>query len=295
MATARNTTKSAKSSGRSSAKAAPKKAAAKPAAKAAAKPASKAAAKAAVVGERMTLAQVMRELEAAGSPKTRQTYARHGAEEPMFGVAFGTLFKMQKRVRVDHDLALALWDTRNFDARCFAMKIADPARITPETLDRWAREHRMRGVNLYVASLASESPHGGKKLREWLASSDSALRAMGWCLAGVMSARDESIPDAWFMDRLAQIEKTIHSVSDAERSAMNGALIQIGCRNQALRKAASATSKRIGKVQVDHGDTACKTPDATPYIEKTWAHSTRMGFESPAAHERSRESMRTRC
>ncbi|MBL8767809.1 MAG: DNA alkylation repair protein [Planctomycetes bacterium] len=290
MATARHTTKSAKSSGRSSAKAAPKKAAARPAAKAPAKAAAKPAA-----GERMTLAQAMRELEAAGSPKTRQTYARHGAEEPMFGVAFGTLFKMQKRVRVDHDLALALWDTGNFDARCFAMKIADPARITPETLDRWAREHRMRGVNLYVASLASESPHGGKKLREWLASSDPALRAMGWCLAGVMSARDESIPDAWFMDRLEQMEKTIHSVTDAERSAMNGALIQIGCRNQALRKAAIATSKRIGKVQVDHGDTACKTPDATPYIEKTWAHSTKMGFESPAAHERSRESMRTRC
>jgi 3-methyladenine DNA glycosylase AlkD len=300
MTTARKTSKASKSSApspaaRSAAKvaktAAPKKPAAKPAAKAPAKPAPKAA----TAGERMTLAQVMRELEAAGSPKTRQTYARHGAEEPMFGVAFGTLFKMQKRVRVDHDLALALWDTGNFDARCFAMKIADPAQITPATLDRWAREHRMRGVNLYVASLASESPHGAKKLREWLASSDPALRAMGWCLAGVMSARDESIPDAWFMERLEQIEKTIHSVTDAERSAMNSTLIQIGCRSQALRKAAIATSKRIGKVQVDHGDTACKTPDATPYIEKTWAHSTKMGFESPAAHERSRESMRTRC
>ena len=28
------------------------------------------------------------------------------------------------------------------------------------------------------------------------------------------------------------------------------------------------TARRIGKVQVDHGETNCKTPDAVPYIEK---------------------------
>jgi hypothetical protein len=76
---------------------------------------------------------------------------------------------------------------------------------------------------------------------------------------------------------------------------MNMAVIQIGCRNAALRKAATAAARRIGKVVVDHGDTACKTPDAAAYIDKAWAHSTSKGFASPAAHERSREPMRTRC
>ncbi len=76
---------------------------------------------------------------------------------------------------------------------------------------------------------------------------------------------------------------------------MNMAVILIGCRNAALRKAATAAAKRIGKVVVDHGDTACKTPDAAQYIDKTWAHSKSKGFESPAAHERSREPQRVRC
>ena len=76
---------------------------------------------------------------------------------------------------------------------------------------------------------------------------------------------------------------------------MNQALISLGCRSAALRKAVTAAAKRIGPVEVDHGDTACKTPDAVAYISKTWAHSTSKGFESPAAHERSRESMRLRC
>jgi hypothetical protein len=57
----------------------------------------------------------------------------------------------------------------------------------------------------------------------------------------------------------------------------------------------TAAAKRIGKVEIDHGDTACKTPEVVPTLEKTWAHATSKGFESPMAQERARESMRTRC
>src|SRR5262245_44747730 len=63
---------------------------------------------------RLTLAETMSELEKAGSPQTRKTYARHGAVEPMFGVSFATLKILLKRIGVDHELGLALWDTGNF-------------------------------------------------------------------------------------------------------------------------------------------------------------------------------------
>jgi hypothetical protein len=53
---------------------------------------------------------------------------------------------------------------------------------------------------------------------------------------------------------------------------MNNALISIGIRNPKLRKQAIAAAKRIGKVDVDHGETSCKTPDAAPYIAKAAAY-----------------------
>jgi 3-methyladenine DNA glycosylase AlkD len=244
--------------------------------------------------ESMSLTEVMRALEKAGSEQTRKTYRRHGAKGPMFGVSFGTLGALQKRIRVDHELALQLWDTGNVDARNLAMKIADPALIKPSDLDRWARENGMRGCDLYIGSIASESPHGTAKAREWLASSDVRLRAVGWTLVGILANRDEATPDDAFAKRLEQIEKSIHSAPNEEKGAMNGALIAIGGRSTPLRKAACAAAKRIGKVEVDHGDTACRTPDAIPYIEKMWARS-RGKFPTPAAAERARESMRTRC
>ena len=76
---------------------------------------------------------------------------------------------------------------------------------------------------------------------------------------------------------------------------MNNALIAIGGRNPALRALATAAALRLGPIQVDHGNTACETIEVAPRIEKTWTHSTSKGFASPAAQERSRESMRIRC
>jgi 3-methyladenine DNA glycosylase AlkD len=245
-------------------------------------------------GETLSLPDVMRALEGSGSEQTRKTYTRHGAKGPMFGVSFATLSALQKRIRVDHDLALKLWDTGNVDARNLAMKIADPSAIKPSDLDRWARENPMRMCGLYIGSLAQESPHGAAKAKAWLASSDDGLRAAGWTLIGVLANRDERSPDDAFAKHLAQIEASIHSASNEVKYAMNGALIAIGGRSTGLRRAATAAAKRIGKVEVDYGDTSCDTPDAVTYIEKLWERSgTR--FPTPAAAERARGSMRTRC
>jgi len=118
---------------------------------------------------------------------------------------------------------------------------------------------------------------------------------MGWSVVGAMAMRDPDVPDAWFSERLAEIEASIQSSSNSEREAMLRALVAIGCRSTGLRKSATAAGKRIGKVEIDHGDTACKTPELAPTLEKTWAYASSKGFDSPAAQERMRESMRTRC
>ena len=53
---------------------------------------------------------------------------------------------------------------------------------------------------------------------------------------------------------------------------MNGAVIAIGTYLPAVTNEAIETARRIGKVEVDHGETSCKTPDAIPYIRKAVEH-----------------------
>lgn len=243
----------------------------------------------------MTVQEVMNALEKAGSAQTRKTYTRRGAVEPMFGVSFATLKTLYKRIRVDQELAEALWETGNFDARNLAVKIADPAGISARVLDRWAASKTAPMCGAYVGYLAAESPHGVARADKWLASTNETTRSAGWCLVAALAMLDESTGDAWFADRLEQIEKQIHAAPNANRYHMNQALIAIGCRSAAFCKQVRAAAKRIGTVEIDHGDTDCKTPDATEYIEKCWERAKARGFASPAAAERARESMRTRC
>ena len=59
--------------------------------------------------QRMSFQETMNALEKAGSAQTKKTYLRHGAGEPMFGVSFATLKVLYKRIKVDQELAQALW------------------------------------------------------------------------------------------------------------------------------------------------------------------------------------------
>ncbi|MCE9637017.1 MAG: DNA alkylation repair protein [Planctomycetes bacterium] len=253
------------------------------------------AAKAKAPAARMSLAEAMSALERAGTAQTRKTWLRHGAQEPLFGVLFSEFARLTKRIGVDHDLACALWATRNADARILAVKIADPAKVSAADLDRWACDVGWPMLADYVAQLASEGPHARALADAWTPLGDEPRGRAGWTLVGVMALRDTATPDAWFESRLAEIEARIRSAPNSLRAAMNHALISIGGRSPALRDAALAAAKRLGKVEVDHGDTSCKTPDAKPYIEKMWAHAKAKGFATPGAQEQARESPRCRC
>jgi hypothetical protein len=106
-------------------------------------------------------------------------------------------------------------------------------------------------------------------MRAWMKSPDEFLREMGYgVFSGSLKDDPNSISDANAEKVLAIIEKEIHRSPNWARYAMNGALIAIGVFKPALSKKAIDAARRIGKVEVDHGETSCKTPDAALYIEK---------------------------
>ena len=69
----------------------------------------------------------------------------------------------------------------------------------------------------------------------------------------------------------SQFEREIHTRKNRVRYSTNNALIAIGARSSRLEKKALAIAKKIGRVEVDHGETGCKTPDAASYIPKARA------------------------
>ena len=108
-----------------------------------------------------------------------------------------------------------------------------------------------------------------ERMRAWMKLPDESAREIGYGIFGARLKDDPgSVSDADAEKALATIEKEIHRSPNWARRAMNGALISIGVFKPALRKKAIEAAKRIGKVEVDHGETSCKTPDAAASIEK---------------------------
>jgi hypothetical protein len=64
-----------------------------------------------------------------------------------------------------------------------------------------------------------------------------------------------------------------HDGRRAGRHAMNGVLIAVGTFRPELAPEAIAAAESIGTVEVDHGETGCKTPAAVPYIERALART----------------------
>lgn len=226
---------------------------------------------------RHTCEQVMTQLEAAGSEQTRNTYRRHGVTGDMFGVSYATLKAMDKQVAHDSELAEQLWASGNHDARVFACWIAEEEKITTGQLRTWAKDITYPGLGGELASLAAFSRFGPGLSKTWRESKNDLHSAMGWGIVATLAmqpdrpASEGGMSDAELLACLADIEARIHSAPNRTRMHMNNALIAIGCR-ESTADAARAVAARVGAVDVDHGDTACKTPVAAESIEKTWAH-----------------------
>ncbi len=177
--------------------------------------------------------------------------------------------KLQKKIKVDHALALELWKTGNAEARILALQIADPEKLTRADADGLLKDGPVRFLGCYLSGLLARSPIADETMRSWMKSTDEFAREMGYAILSVRLKDDpDSVSDADAEKVLATIETEIQRSPNWARYAMNGALISIGVYKPALRKKAIEAAKRIGKVEVDHGETYCKTPDAVLYIEK---------------------------
>jgi 3-methyladenine DNA glycosylase AlkD len=216
----------------------------------------------------MTRDEVLHELENLGTAQNRKVYARHGITNS-FGVSFANLYKLQKQIKVNHPLAEELWESGNHDARQLACLIGDPAQMKFAVLDRWVKEAGDDSQCGGLAGLAAKSAHAWKCVEKWTAQpKKERVAAAGWSVLAALAVNDMTAGDDKFEPYLPRIQADIHSSPNRVRYAMNGALIAIGGRSDMLEPKALAVAKAIGKVEVDHGETCCKTPDATSYIHK---------------------------
>ena len=115
-----------------------------------------------------------------------------------------------------------------------------------------------------------ESHHVRDLAMKWIRSKKESIASSGWCTyAGIVATKpDDELDLPEIEGLLNEIVKQIHGVPNHVRCTMNGFVIAVGAYVKPLLKQAKQVAKTIGAVSVDMGDTACKVPLASAYIEK---------------------------
>jgi len=152
---------------------------------------------------RERLIAVMDELAAQASDESRAGMARYGINvASAFGVSVYELRRMAKALGADHDLALALWDTGNHEARMLAGIVDDPAAVTEAQMEEW-------------------------------------VKRAAFATAATLAVQDKAASDERFLAILALVRREAGDGRNFVKKAVNWALRNIGKRNAPPRTVAT--------------------------------------------------------
>ncbi|PMC36074.1 DNA alkylation repair protein [Bacillus sp. UMB0899] len=219
----------------------------------------------------MDIETVMQELEALGKERTKKTYIRNGAQEPVFGVATGAMKPLAKKIGKNQPLAEQLYAAGNYDAMYFAGIIAEPAKMTEEDFERWIDSAYFYMISDYVVAVTlAETDIAQAVSDKWIASGEELKMSAGWsCYCWLLGNR----PDSEFNeDKLAkmldQVEKTICDSPDRTKSAMNSFIYTVGISYLPLHQKAVETAKAIGQVEIGRDKKKSSILRASETIQK---------------------------
>ena len=197
-----------------------------------------------------TATEIIAHLRSLRNPRNIEGQRRYGiaSGSEQLGIAAPTLRGIARAHRRDHALALGLWASGIHDARGLATLVADPARLTRNQADRWARDCDNWAQTDALAFLVDRTPFAEAKAHAWSARRAEFVKRTGFSVMAGMAVHRKELPDEVFLRFLPVIAREANDERNFVKKAVNWALRQIGKRNPKLRRAAIAAAKKIHRI-----------------------------------------------
>ena len=214
----------------------------------------------------MTVKDALKELKALGEEKVRKLNAKSGAGDNQFGVSLGEIRKLAKKIKTDHELALALWDTGNVDAQFLSTLVIEPKKLSAKDLDRMVRSISFVRVADWLISYVVRQHPDKEALREkWMKDDNRWAARAGWDLT---SERVGKSPDGLDVPGLLdRIEAEMATAKPEPQWTMNNTLATIGIYFPKHRKRALAIGEKLGIYRDWPVSKGCVSPFAPIWID----------------------------
>lgn len=215
----------------------------------------------------MTLKETLAELESLGIEKIRAQNRRNGAGDNQFGVMLGDIRKVAAKIKSDHALALALWETGNLDARLLAILIIKPKNLSSDELDRMVRSIGSAQEADWLSSYVIRQHPEKETLRlRWIVDDNGWATRAGWDLT---AERIGKSPDGLDLPALLdRIESEMAGAAPEAQWTMNFCLAGIGIHFPKLRKRALAIGEALGIYRDYPVSKGCTSPFAPIWINE---------------------------
>ncbi len=229
----------------------------------------------------MNANEVLQELAALGTERTKKVYTQNGAREPLFGVATGAMKPLVKRIKKNQALAEELYATGNYDAMYLAGMVADAKTMTAADFDRWIEGAYFYMISDFIVAVTLADTGIAQAVSDrWIASGQELYVSAGYsCYCWLLGNRKDAEFDKGKLEAMLDtVRDTIHTSPYRAQYAMNNFVQTVGISYLPLHEKALAVAKAIGSVEVRRGSTRLSVPIAAEEIEKAAAKG-RLGFK----------------
>ena len=215
----------------------------------------------------MTLKDTLTQLEALGNEKVRAQNKKNGAGDNQFGVRLGDIRKLAAQLKTNHELAVALWDTENIDARLLAILLVKPKNLSRDEMDRMVRSANFVQVADWLNAYVVKSHPDKESLRQsWMEEDDPWAARAGWNLTSERIAKN---PDGLDLPALLdRIESEMGNAAPEVQWTMNFCLAGIGIHIPKHRKRAIAIGESLGIYRDYPVSKGCTSPFAPIWINE---------------------------
>lgn len=214
----------------------------------------------------MTVPEILTQLKSLGNETRLAHNTKAGAPDNQFGVKLGDIRAMAKQIKLDHELALKLWDTGNVEAQLIATLIIKPKSLSAGAVDKLTRSTSCSQVADWLNSyVVAQHPEKEELRVKWMVTKDRWAARAGWNLTA--SRVNKGADDLDLPALLDRIEKEMPKALPEVQWTMNNTLGAIGIHHKQHRQRAIAMGEKIGLYRDWPVSKGCTPPYVPVWVE----------------------------
>ncbi|HTK55419.1 MAG TPA: DNA alkylation repair protein, partial [Gemmatimonadales bacterium] len=151
-----------------------------------------------------------------------------------------------KKLGPDHALAEELWKSGWYEARLLACYVAEPEKVTPDQMERWAKGFDNWGICDTVTFVCwDKTPHAWKKIAAWSRRKEEFVKRASFALLASVALHDKTTPEAKLLASLKWIERGALDERNFVKKGVSWALRTVGRQGPKVHAAAVVLSRTL--------------------------------------------------